>query len=256
MSLIAVITQSPCSNLVAAHLEVLGLITTSVSSVKMQQSKPVAPNLSYSGSNMSPLAQRLMDSLDAENKMDFSKLDNLDAWSDHPHEDEPLDCPISGLTILTVGKYGRKQQDRIPVSEIYMKDKGYVKWIRDHIEEGPQTSKCMKKMRLYVEMRDNQKSQRIMMAMRSEASASGSQQVIVPKMGAVAKTKALSTPSRVRKQRDTDMELAEWEPIAEGNGQESIESISHNLIQAIQENPNPSPANQELLNNLMKSLKK
>ena len=92
--------------------------------------------------------------------------------------------------------------------------------------------------------------------MRSETSASGSQQVIVPKMGAVAKTKALSTPFRVRKQRDTDMELAEWEPIAEGNGQESIESINHNLIQAIQENPNPSPANQELVNNLMKSLKK
>jgi hypothetical protein len=231
------------------------LIKTIVLSVKMQ-SKPLAPNLSYSGSNMSPLAKRLMESLSTEDNVDFNKLDNLDAWSDHPHEDEPLDCPVSGLTLLTVGKYGRKQQDRIPVSEIYMKDKGYVKWIRDHIEEGPQTSKCMRKMRLYVEMRDNQKNQRIMMAMKSEVSTSGSQQVIAPKMSAVAKTKAFSPLSRVRKQRDTDMELAEWEPVAEDNGQKSIESISRNLIQTIQENPNPSPANQELLNNLMKSLTK
>ena len=111
-------------------------------------------------------------------------------------------------------------------------------------------------MRLYVEMRDNQKNQRIMMAMKSEVSTSGSQQVIAPKMSAVAKTKAFSPLSRVRKQRDTDMELAEWEPVAEDNGQKSIESISRNLIQTIQENPNPSPANQELLNNLMKSLTK
>ena len=62
--------------------------------------------------------------------------------------------------------------------------------------------------------------------------------------------------SRVRKQRDTDMELAEWEPVAEDNGQKSIESIRRDLIQSIQENPNPSPADQELLNDLMKSLKK
>ena len=197
-----------------------------------------------------------MESLSTEDNMDFSKLDNLDAWSDHPHEDEPLDCPVSGVTLLTVGKYCRKQQNRIPVSEIYMKDKGYVKWIRDHIEEGPQTSKCMKKMRLYVEMRDNQKSQRVMMAMRSQVSAPQSQQVIVPKMGAVAQAKAFSTPSRVRKQRDTDMELVEWEPVAEDTGQKSIESIRRDLIQSIQANPNPSPADQELLNDLMKSLKK
>ena len=137
-----------------------------------------------------------------------------------------------------------------------MKDKGYVKCIRDHIEEGLQTSKCMKKMKLYVEMRDNQKSQRVMMAMRSQVSASQSQQVIVPKMGTVAKAKAFSTPSCVRKQRDTDMELAEWEPVAEDNGQKSIESIRRDLIQSIQENRNPSPADQELLNDLMKSLKK
>ena len=80
------------------------------------QSKPMVQNLSYSGSNMSPLANRLMESLSTEDNMDFSKLDNLDAWSDHPYEDEPLDCPVNGMTPLTVGKYGRKQQDRIPVS--------------------------------------------------------------------------------------------------------------------------------------------
>ena len=94
---------------------------------------------------MSPLAKRLTENFSTEDNMDFSKLGNLDAWSDHPHEDEPLDCPVSGMTLLTVGKYGRMQQDPIPVSEIYVKNKGYMKWIRDHFEEGPQTSKCMKK---------------------------------------------------------------------------------------------------------------
>lgn len=63
---------------------------------------------------------------------------------------------------MKVGKHGRTAKSRIPMSQIYEQDKRYIGWVRDHIHEEAHATPCMLKLRLYTEMRDAQKKNRIM----------------------------------------------------------------------------------------------
>ena len=147
--------QFLCSITAAFLLEAKVSIITCVFLETMSVSK-------YASSSASPLAMRLIESLQSDNAMiDKEVVDNIDQFSDHPSDEEPEGCPVKGGTILTVGKYGKKIETRVPVSQIYASDKDYLQWVRAHITEGKSSAPCMKKLRLYIEMRDVQKSQRI-----------------------------------------------------------------------------------------------
>ena len=102
--------QFLCSITAAFLLEAKVSIITCVFLETMSVSK-------YASSSASPLAMRLIENLQSDNAMiDKEAVDHIDQFSDHPSDEG---CPVKGGTILTVGKYGKKIETRVPVSRIY-----------------------------------------------------------------------------------------------------------------------------------------
>ena len=105
---------------------------------------------------VSELARKMMTSLNIDKKgakVIIEKPDLDDAGD--KDEDEP-GHPIPGTMTMTCGKYGKARRD---VSSIYRMDKGYVQWVRAHINT--ESAEPMKKLRLYIECRDIKKSARL-----------------------------------------------------------------------------------------------
>ncbi|CAE7603031.1 unnamed protein product [Symbiodinium sp. CCMP2592] len=105
---------------------------------------------------VSELARKMMTSLNIDEKgakVIIEKPDLDDAGD--KEEDEP-GHPIPGTMTMTCGKYGKARRD---VSSIYQMDKGYVQWVRAHINT--ESAEPMKKLRLYIECRDIKKSARL-----------------------------------------------------------------------------------------------
>ena len=73
--------------------------------------------------------------------------------------------PVTGDLIPKEGKY-RKGPERVSLSEIYINDKGYVEWIRNHIDT--RSSLEMQKLKLYILTRDEKKKERLRAAMNND----------------------------------------------------------------------------------------
>eukprot|EP00435_Cladocopium_sp_Y103_P043962 s1603_g12.t1 len=95
----------------------------------------------------------LVNGLILENKMDMTS-EEIDRYSDHS-EDEP-EKPVNGQELMKAGKY----KNTNTMDYAYTKDKKHLKWVRSNVQ--PQgSSPEMRRYRLYVEMRDQKKIQRI-----------------------------------------------------------------------------------------------
>jgi hypothetical protein len=113
--------------------------------------------MSRTALTMSPLARQLAESLEFDRTENgFVDKEELDQWSDH-ETDEPK-VPVSGRTKFDVGKYARMTE--MTMGKAYVTDKKYVKWVRHNIKTEGSTP-GMRKFRLYVELRDQTKSERI-----------------------------------------------------------------------------------------------
>ena len=64
---------------------------------------------------------------------------------------------IPGVSKMTEGKY--KNNPTMNLQEIYLKDKGYVKWIREHI--GSHSAMSMRMLKAYIQARDQNKKERL-----------------------------------------------------------------------------------------------
>eukprot|EP00435_Cladocopium_sp_Y103_P061432 s737_g23.t1 len=85
---------------------------------------------------------------------DMMPPEEMDRWSDHS-EDEP-GVPINGQEMMKAGKF----KDRATMEHAYITDKKHLKWVRSNVQ--PQGSSAeMRRYRLYVELRDQIKMQRV-----------------------------------------------------------------------------------------------
>lgn len=259
-----------CLTIAIFRLEVNQSIITCVSSVRMSVSK-MTP---YASSSASPLALRLMESLEMD-KPDPAKvaMDNIDLFSDHSEDDPAEECPVKKEAILTAGKYGKKVADRIPVGDTYLTDKGYCQWVRDHVVDGKSFVADMRKLRLYIEMRDNKKRARVR-ATSTTFSPPSPQALVTPKIKAKAKTSPAPTRSIpempkgiTRKDRegtgwsshDREMEIEEWESVSFDQVQVLTEECSNKEMQINQLRmalakacmSNPTEENKKMLNEML-----
>ena len=102
---------------------------------------------------MSALAQQLMQTLDFTEEITVT-AELLDRLSDCS-EDEP-EVPVSGQEMMKTGKY----QNKSTMAEAYTTDKKHVKWVRNNVK-AETSGQEMRRYRLYVEMRDQMKTKRI-----------------------------------------------------------------------------------------------
>eukprot|EP00434_Breviolum_minutum_P016323 symbB.v1.2.014384.t1/scaffold1052.1/size141681/1 len=78
-----------------------------------------------------------------------------DAASDSPRQTE-----LRGSVLMSEGKHKpRAGNPGWSMGQIYLQDKGYVKWVRSHINQG--SGRMMRRLKLYIEMRDRQKAARM-----------------------------------------------------------------------------------------------
>ena len=84
-------------------------------------------------------------------------MQELDAAPDHPSDD--LRCQMHGDTIIKEGKYAKRGEMK-SVAKQYESDKGYMEWIRNHINS--KSSMEMQRLRIYIYQRDAQKKDRLM----------------------------------------------------------------------------------------------
>eukprot|EP00435_Cladocopium_sp_Y103_P075981 s11_g71.t1 len=112
----------------------------------------------------SPLAKALINELrEAEGNQEVTYVGTqIDQVMDLS-EDEG-DCPISGEELIQAGKYKGKKT----MSEVYVEDKLYINWVRQHINKT--STKEMIRLRLYVECRDENKADRMKEAKKSQMS--------------------------------------------------------------------------------------
>ena len=83
-------------------------------------------------------------------------LDQMpDALSDTPRQTE-----VRGSMVMLEGKFKAKAgQEGLTMSEVYVHQKSYIQWVRSHIGQGSGVG--MRALKLYVELRDFNKSRRI-----------------------------------------------------------------------------------------------
>ena len=103
----------------------------------------------------SPLAKELLNELkEAETHQEVTYVGTQIDQVPDLSEDEG-DCPISGEELIQTGKYKGKKT----MCEVYMDDKSYINWVRQHINKA--SRKEMIRLRLYVECRDENKKERM-----------------------------------------------------------------------------------------------
>ena len=84
---------------------------------------------------------------------------------------DDVDSPVSPETRMLEGKYKKQQAS---FSEIYMNDKDYVSWVRNHIR--PSSSRMIREFKVYIAHRDQGngnriKGQRVQQAIQMAAGA-------------------------------------------------------------------------------------
>ena len=191
--------------------------------------------LMYSGNHMSAEdneIQQMMNNLVNADRMTPDKLVTKKDLDQFP--DERLDgvgCPVPGECLMKEGKYGKKGMTKT-LEEVYMTDKSYINWVREHINA--QSSLALQQLKIYVHHRDAKKKERIL---RQEPLSS--QSTLRPKMKAQIMHAARNMPKvvKARKQPETEenemewcTENAEWEQIQDHQGQ-MIEAWKHLVSQ-------------------------
>jgi hypothetical protein len=136
---------------------------------------------------MTSLAQQLMGSLEKEEQNGIS-IQELDRQPD-VSGDEP-EYPVSGREMMQAGKFKEKST----MAEAYL-DKSHVKWVRNNINV--QSGAEMRRYRLYVEMRDQVKMQRIHREREGRVEAAR-RQMPKTRAGSSTVTKAKAKPAPVR----------------------------------------------------------
>ncbi|CAE7214180.1 unnamed protein product [Symbiodinium sp. CCMP2592] len=118
-----------------------------------------------------PIVDRLLQDLSSELQEQTDAVlgaSILDASSDHS-EDEPegLVSGLTGAKIFNVGKYEKMKKVPTTFSSAYINDKKYVAWVRKFIKDqenkGAKATShpTMAMFRLYIELRDQQKTKRL-----------------------------------------------------------------------------------------------
>lgn len=81
----------------------------------------------------------------------------LDMMTDVTADGEGL--PVDGALVIKDGKHSVKT-DSMPLDQMYVEDKGCVRWIRGHINTRSTVS--VQKAKLYILTRDNKKKERLL----------------------------------------------------------------------------------------------
>lgn len=172
---------------------------------------------------MSQLAMELIQDLKLNSEATeetYVKI-HLDAAEDKVSDEK--DCPIPGTEFVGVGKYFKGKDTKTTYREVYEKDKGYIQWIRNHVDT-KKSSVAMKRFRLYIECRDNQKKGRL----RHQLSTSSQDKDQMPKQPymPMKMSKSLEEVENRRRGRegygwssqasDKVMDIDEWDKISEG----------------------------------------
>ena len=84
-------------------------------------------------------------------------MQELDAVPDHPSD--ALRCQMHGDTIIKEGKYATRGEAK-SVAKQCESDKGYMEWIRNHINS--KSGMEMQRLRIYIYQRDAQKKEQLM----------------------------------------------------------------------------------------------
>jgi hypothetical protein len=136
-----------------------------------------------------------MNGLIVEDKIDMIQ-EEIDRYSDH-EEDEPMK-PVHGQEVMKAGKYKNTHN----MEYAYTQDKKHLKWVRSNIQ--PQgSSPEMRRYRLYVEMRDQKKSQRLLSRMEQQRPVAPQPKTHVAAMTtAKAKAKSVEPASSRRRERE------------------------------------------------------
>lgn len=180
----------------------------------------------------SPLALELMQQLEMKDRPagEVYAETQLDIASDR--EEDEASTPIPGCEKVGVGKYFLgKRKTTHTLKMIYEEDKDYLDWVRSHVDP-KKSGVAMKRLRLYVECRDQAKKERLMKKYAMEhppkLTEDNDQMPVVPK---AAKEK--------RRPREGEgwgtpfvtgqMELEEWEPV---DGPPTIEQMMMRAAQA------------------------
>ena len=99
----------------------------------------------------------MMENVRATNPKTGMSMQELRASPDHPDDD--IRGQVHGETIIKDGKYA-KRGEVMTVAKQYESDKGYVRWVRSHINS--KSSMEMQKLRIYIFQRDAVKKERLM----------------------------------------------------------------------------------------------
>lgn len=105
---------------------------------------------------MSGDSQQLLRSLEQQGIVGMAQGQPLDQAPDAA-QDSPRLQAIPGVSKMTEGKY--KNNPTMNMQEIYLRDKGYVKWIREHI--GGHSAMSMRMLKAYIQARDVNKKERL-----------------------------------------------------------------------------------------------
>ena len=113
---------------------------------------------------VSELARQMMTSLNIDPDQTGQTMIGSRDMDDVPdsERDEP-EVPLHGALTMDCGKYGKQ---RLSMAEVYCRDKQYVKWVRAHITVT--SAESMRKLRLYTEMRDKKKTQRLKVELQTK----------------------------------------------------------------------------------------
>ena len=168
----------------------------------------------------SPLAAELMKELQGTDSKQASeyRLRQMDAMPDQPGDDHQ--SPVPPEEIIMGGKY----KNMMSMEEMYTQDKEYVKWVRARIKAQGSTVEMMR-VRLYIEFRDNGKSNRLrhMDAQMTQGpiapSRGRSSKDQPPKTAALASSKPKPRAFKTKTKRalgpeESEMDIEEWDTSA------------------------------------------
>ena len=148
-------------------------------------------------------------------------------------DEDGKNLPVEGQTIIRDGKYGKSKQ-ALAVEEIYIQDKNYVNWIRQHIQTT--SSIEMQRLKVYVVTRDQAKRERLERHLGNR-----------PGMNVMHTAKAKANPmSRVRARETDEVENMEWRYVmTQGVGRELLimESVDGMPVRMV--NPAQSAVTEE-----------
>ena len=192
----------------------------------------MAPKNNMANPELCKMLENLQRHDQPQGNMEWRHSDReLDQMPDMDEDGKNL--TVEGQTIIRDGKYGKSKQ-ALAVEEIYIQDKNYVNWIRQHIQTT--SSIEMQRLKVYVVTRDQAKRERLERHLGNR-----------PGMNVMHTAKAKANPmSRVRARETDEVENMEWRYVmTQGVGKELLimESVDGMPVRMV--NPAQSAVTEE-----------